>query len=496
MFKVGDKKLWIITNVLTYIFYLYIAVCIPYTHDDWDWGLSVGLEQLKNASLNSRYAGNFFAVIMTRSELIKNIIISVVAWGIPYTYSGIISKSYKEKTVSFLLCNVFVMLMPVEMWAQTYGWVSGFANYVISLLCIGIFIRMCNGSDEPITGRLNARDIFFFVFVVISQLFLENISIYFFLVSIFICVVAIKKQTHKRKYAIMMAANIIGLIIMFSSNIYGELFKKGETLTHLVVVRKFSFDMDKGVFSVARNVLDNFVTIRLVDVWRSTKWLVLIVLLVVFLIIQKNKTNLAKKYKLAIIAELATLFVYLGMLFNLTVVNENRTTDIFFGLFYIWFIFFVLFIICSVTDKKVKYTCVFSWISAFLFVVPLSAILENGPRLYLASYMFIITTVIELIIYIFKDSSFEFKIKPPTVLGIVVFGLFVHRFYVYTDIYLNTCNSREQIQNVIKNNSDELHLNYYNYEEYLWGEYPVDDERIDFYKKFYHIPEEVEIIYE
>jgi len=94
MSEAKDKKIWIITNVIIYVFYLYIAICIPYTHDDWDWGLSVGLEQLKNANLNSRYAGNFFAVVLTRSEWIKTLVMSIVFWGIPYVFSCISKKNH------------------------------------------------------------------------------------------------------------------------------------------------------------------------------------------------------------------------------------------------------------------------------------------------------------------------------------------------------------------------------------------------------------------
>ena len=47
---------------------LYIAWKVPYTHDDWDWGLPVGVERLVTAGLNSRYAGTALVLAMTRSQ--------------------------------------------------------------------------------------------------------------------------------------------------------------------------------------------------------------------------------------------------------------------------------------------------------------------------------------------------------------------------------------------------------------------------------------------
>ena len=51
--------------------WLYIAWNIPYTHDDWDWGLPEGLERWLSGALNNRYAGTFFVLAMTRSQLVK-----------------------------------------------------------------------------------------------------------------------------------------------------------------------------------------------------------------------------------------------------------------------------------------------------------------------------------------------------------------------------------------------------------------------------------------
>ena len=60
--------------ILFAVFYLWLAAQIPYTHDDWDWGLEVGMQQWLTASVNSRYVGNFFEIIMTRSVFLKTVI--------------------------------------------------------------------------------------------------------------------------------------------------------------------------------------------------------------------------------------------------------------------------------------------------------------------------------------------------------------------------------------------------------------------------------------
>lgn len=38
---------------------LWMAWNVPYTHDDWDWGLPVGMEWWLTGALNNRYMGSF-----------------------------------------------------------------------------------------------------------------------------------------------------------------------------------------------------------------------------------------------------------------------------------------------------------------------------------------------------------------------------------------------------------------------------------------------------
>lgn len=65
-------------------FYLFLAWSTPYSAiDDLEWGLDVGVHWLRDGSLNSRYVGNFFAVIMCRSPLVKTLILGLSTFFIP-----------------------------------------------------------------------------------------------------------------------------------------------------------------------------------------------------------------------------------------------------------------------------------------------------------------------------------------------------------------------------------------------------------------------------
>ena len=60
---------------------------LPYSGDDWDWGLSIGLRHLLTADINSRYFGNLIIVLMSRSPLLKTLIMGSASALIPVLIS-------------------------------------------------------------------------------------------------------------------------------------------------------------------------------------------------------------------------------------------------------------------------------------------------------------------------------------------------------------------------------------------------------------------------
>lgn len=48
---------------------LWIAWNVPYTHDDWDWGLPIGLERWLSGELNNRYVWMLLLMLLVRDAL-------------------------------------------------------------------------------------------------------------------------------------------------------------------------------------------------------------------------------------------------------------------------------------------------------------------------------------------------------------------------------------------------------------------------------------------
>lgn len=221
------------------VFYLWIAAQIPYTHDDWDWGLSIGMSQFLNATVNSRYVGNFFEIIMTRSELLKVLIMGFGYFLIPYFLSKLAVKTAKRanarsEVLLFLIANCILLTMNRGMWRQVYGWVAGYANFAISALFMSPWIcEMLHAFDQDLTIQKESpiKLVLIFLHSVLCQLFIENLAIYHTLLGLALCIVYyIRLKKIPLKQWIMVVGFSLGLIIMFSSSIYGTLLETGEAV--------------------------------------------------------------------------------------------------------------------------------------------------------------------------------------------------------------------------------------------------------------------------
>ena len=77
------------------LFLLLLVICyfFPYTHDDWAWGTQIGIDRLNSLfkDYNGRWLGNIFVIALTRSRIIRALIIALTLTGIIYLINKIIS---------------------------------------------------------------------------------------------------------------------------------------------------------------------------------------------------------------------------------------------------------------------------------------------------------------------------------------------------------------------------------------------------------------------
>lgn len=207
--------------LFTIIVYSFITYLFPFTLDDWAWGSSLGIERLTSGFVdyNGRYLGNLFVIVMTHSMffrcLISGLVVTAILCAVTYIVKG--------GALAYWSAAALLLLVPESIRAQTLVWTSGFANYVISLLVVLMYlIVLFKSINETASGT---RWTLLAVFTGISSaLFIENITVGLVVFSLLINVISYYRNRSLSSTSIaLLVGTTLGAILMFSNSSYSQI---------------------------------------------------------------------------------------------------------------------------------------------------------------------------------------------------------------------------------------------------------------------------------
>lgn len=450
-------------------FYAYVAFCVPYCHDDWDWGLSAGLDQWLNAVYNSRYAGSFFVVAMTRSELFKTAAMALTMLSIPVMLVKL--SGLREKTSGFIIANVLMLIMPRLMWQQTYGWVSAFAGYVVPAPLLLFLIMIMERSTEEAP-----REYWLCLPLAAALcLFSENLTVY----ALFACVAftalcAVKTKRLNPFHLAMTAALAAGALIMFSSPMYDELMASGTAVNG---VRRLTVNQGAELGEYVLVWGKRFFTVLLPTVFYHSPIAPACASAALTAAALKRKTT-----AFAILLSLITAAL------NVCIIMGIRGALLWAGPVALLLCMFGLIIISGDgVGKKL-----FFLLSVPAVMLPLVVADEMGPRLAFLPYVFFMCLALCSVPEPEKQS-----VKAP-VLAVSVTALALCAVF-YAGIYARiraVTVDRERAINFAVEHGDSSVLMKKDPTRYWWGRNPVSDERVVYFKEFYGIPRDMEVEFE
>ena len=473
------------------VFYFWLAAQIPYTHDDWDWGLPVGLQQLLTANLNGRYVGNFFEVVMTRSEILKTVIIGGGFCLLPIIIAAIAfhraeDSLQKDRTVGFILCNVLLLSMDRSVWQQTYGWIAGYANFGLSsvflMLVMWKFLRVFDTTPSAPPSSV-PRSAALFLICLAGQLFIENISIFVFLCSIVINLI----YWHKTKrfscdYVLMFLASLIGLAIIFSSSIYETLWATGEL--H-VASRHLNINAQTDLQTVVSKCMYQILRMPYNIYARNISVCVAITVLMSLLLVRHSFSRPHLRTVLLIGNGVLTVCFLLSP-FAGFVINSLSS-----GIFFL-VVTTELFLLFR-GEKALLYKLFFIWLSPIGVILPLTFTSDLGPRLFFTSSALLILFALYLLRFCLK--SMPKKVYCSAFICVLACVLLLQCGTVYFEIGKCSRQRTAIIENAVKAQADTIYLPRYPYSDYLWKPDPFNPEREAFFKDFYNIPQTVSIVF-
>lgn len=244
---------------------LWLAWLVPYTQDDWTWGQPAGLEWWRTGALNNRYVGTFFAVVMTRSRLVKTLVMGLTMFALPLLAAAAAAPARKNWFALSLLGCGLVMTMPAVSWRQTYGWVSAFANFVVLGVWMLLLVLLARaGIAEGYRGWV--IPVLLFPLALTGQLFAENVTALAAAAAVGLAVWSLFRGRGRASAFSLLAGSLLGLGLMFWNPLYSDLAATGYALDG---IRHLTFSLDEGLWNILAVVVRRYFEIILPSLFEN-----------------------------------------------------------------------------------------------------------------------------------------------------------------------------------------------------------------------------------
>lgn len=237
---------------------LFIAWNVPYTHDDWDWGLEESWALWRSGAMNSRYAGTFFVLIMTRSPLVKTLVMGSVMFLLPLLSVRLAAPEKGGDRFPLVgLAGGVLFAMPLFCWRQVFGWVSAFANFVLGGLFLLLVLLLWQRAFSSRKGSVALLSLALFFCCLVTQLFAENISVMLLVASLVVAGYALVTRRARLPALASLAACALGTWLMFHNALYSDLMSNGQALDG---IRRLAFSPDAPLPEIVSAVMTRYFT--------------------------------------------------------------------------------------------------------------------------------------------------------------------------------------------------------------------------------------------
>ncbi|MDY5934900.1 MAG: DUF6056 family protein [Oscillospiraceae bacterium] len=488
-----DKVKNMLVFLLVFVFIFAFAYMVPYTHDDWAWGCDIGFRRLHDhfKNYNGRYLGNLLVIALTRSNILKALVMSGTVASILY----FIYRTTSKKDIKvFLFSAIALFAVPRSIFRQTLAWTSGFTNYVVPTLLLIIYIYIIKSVFEKSPDFKKTTFVVTFVVGICASLFMENITIYQILIDIMLLLFITKK--HQKIFTPVIThflGSLSGCIIMFSNGAYRNIAEANDDYRTMPLMADNLFlrMRDNLFFIIRKETALNNVILNIIIA-------VLCIVLVYSFLNKKNNISPIKKrivqIGLIITVTYAVYSLCMAIYPNWRILDALTVHfDSLFLLLYI--ISLVTLSVICVDKKEISYRLCFYIISIVLLTLPLFVVTPVSSRCFFCGYVFFVLFACELFSYLFNGSN-QVKKNDIFFKPLVVLCVCIAVFYssVFGMIYKCEIKRNVHVKDQISDGKTVVVLSELPYQNYLWGSTPNPETMWgDRYKAFYGIDQKTEL---
>ena len=460
-----ENKRYVIFSLVFFLVSLALISLFPLTGDDLMWGSPMGEELLDSwfEGYNGRYSSNLLIMAMTRSIVLRNLLIASLLLFLMLVPSLLL----KKKSISLMaFSSLCLLLIPKSVFVQGFVWSSGFAVYVpATVIMLAYFVIERDAFDGVAPKHSAQRTIIcslaYGVLGFVGAMFVETAAICNLCVSIAFPIFVFLK--HKRVYPshlIFCASNIVGTIFTFSNvdNVDGyRVFPTADTYMD-TVIRRIPEIINplfaEGIFVFAA-----------------------ISLLCVIIAVPKLKArdgSIGSILSVALVVNAFTLVLmflrkdnYVWYLFW----HNVNASSILLGILALMYAVSVVVIIkCCVTDKALVFKMLACLISAFILIAPMLLVDPYGPRCLFPTCVCIVILASLLFYWVITTSKVLSSYTRVISIGIIatLFAVFFFLFSIYSTINHYANKREEYILKQIEQGYTTIIVPYLPYGSYTW----------------------------
>ena len=506
----GKNRIYLLCLALALLFYLFIAFQIPYTHDDWGWGSAVGIHHLVSADINSRYVGNLLEVLLTRSPLLKSLVMGLSLTAIPVLAVECalrLAGRSKEDGASalrpllFMAANVLLLLMRDTVWAQTCGWVAGFSNFVFSALLFLIYLPLlADLTVHPTPERGGIRlCLFCFLFSVLLQLFIENLSVAICFFTLCACVQRMVSKQRVGLPLMLLLGSLLGAALMFSSGIYRTLWETGSAVGSY---RQLTISRETGFFGNVPGMLHRFcgeIVPQMLS-WNGQFAAAAAVLLFLHALCFLHSRG--KSFPILLFALGDCLYsAYYLYAYYLTRHLEADVTHLpqsrLFSILDCLFLLFVLLELAVLfrSQALIRRRLVMLWLVPLFILAPMLLINTVGPRSFYTSNVCYLLFCLSLSAALPLLDAVPPRRATAALCAVCMLGLMLFWTWIYASIG-RVSRLRDAALAKAAAGTEIVSLPAYPHKHLLWCPNPVNEDFLADFRAFYRIPDETELVFE
>ncbi|MBR4472351.1 MAG: hypothetical protein IKS55_01815 [Oscillospiraceae bacterium] len=494
-----EKTAYIITCIGIEILCVWIAYHTPYGVDDWAWGLDYGMRMFLTGELNSRYVGNLFEIIITRSYFLKTILHGTLGALLPVTCARVIEKLVDENENDsrqldlLFLAEILFLTIPIAVWKETWGWVAGFSNYGLAVFLLICWQALLQNAVQKREQKTAIGQLFLFSFFgVCIQLVLENVTVYVLAVTALVVLNDFirRKKCSPRLLALLLGC-MIGTVLMFSSSIYPKLLHSGHAIGSF---RALSFQLNDGILCILQQFYQRFIYFYPANLW-GNNWVLCCSACLMLLIPAFRQRPFIRAISSIFCLCFVVYFLFAHFYGPLesffSVWNEVLTQRL--NLLFFWGVLLMVFLF-QWDSEGAKKTLAFLWLSVPGLVLPLIVVKMIAARYFFCSNLFLIEFSLAVLAYEYTAIRPCLSKTMTAVLCTVLAMVCIHRFVIYTEIGEGKKDRDFRIQQAIDGKITRLYFPELPHSEYLWiTEAPDGSEQVGFFRRFYKIPDKVEM---